>query len=198
MNARSKPAFLAADAEIPRRLHEYDWRATSLGSLVSWSVSLRAVLHLALATRHPVFIFWGEQHICLYTDACSALIGPEKHPEILGTKASAAWPQTWDLIRPQIEMVHGGRGQPGTKTNLYLSSATAPSRTPIGPTVLARSMIHRIKMMWAARWCCVLKPPLDTALIGQLKPTPRQRNLYEQLCSPNSATIDGRDIPTKT
>ena len=69
MNVLSKPAFLAADAEMARRIHEYDWRATPLGALGSWSAGLRTVLHLALTTRHPVFILWGEQHICLYNDA---------------------------------------------------------------------------------------------------------------------------------
>lgn len=50
MNALSKPAFLAADAEMARRIHEYDWRATSLGALGTWSASLKTVLHLA---RNP-------------------------------------------------------------------------------------------------------------------------------------------------
>lgn len=65
---------------------------------------------MALTTRHPIFIFWGQEHSCLYNDAYSESLGPEKHPSILGTPGRTAWPEIWPIIGPQIEMVMRGDG----------------------------------------------------------------------------------------
>ena len=68
------------------------------------------MVRMALTTRHPIFIFWGRGHICLYNDAYSASLGPEKHPSILGARARDAWAEIWTIIGPQIEMVLRGEG----------------------------------------------------------------------------------------
>lgn len=68
------------------------------------------MVRMALTTRHPIFIFWGQQHICIYNDAFSASLGPEKHPSILGASGRAAWSEIWEIIGPQIEMVMRGEG----------------------------------------------------------------------------------------
>ena len=65
---------------------------------------------MALTTRHPIFIFWGREQICLYNDAYRASLGPEKHPSILGGRARDAWPEIWNIIGPQIAMVLRGEG----------------------------------------------------------------------------------------
>ncbi|MEO8279425.1 MAG: ATP-binding protein, partial [Ideonella sp.] len=88
----------------------YDWSATALGPPHRWSSTLKAMVRMALTTRHPIFIFWGREHICIYNDAYSASLGPEKHPSILGARARDAWPEIWDIIGPQIEMVMRGEG----------------------------------------------------------------------------------------
>jgi hypothetical protein len=45
---------------------------------------------IMLTTRHPVFIVWGPELICLCNGAYVASIGPEKHPAILGMPACQA------------------------------------------------------------------------------------------------------------
>jgi len=90
------------------RIREFDWAATSLGSLNDWPQSLKTTVRLMLTTRHPMFIFWGKMAMCLYNDAYSRSLGPEKHPAILGTCGVAAWPEIWDNIGPQIESVMRG------------------------------------------------------------------------------------------
>ncbi len=92
------------------KIREHDWSATPLGQPARWSSTLKAMVRMALTTRHPIFIFWGPEHICIYNDAYSASLGPEKHPSILGARARDAWPEIWTIIGPQIEMVLRGDG----------------------------------------------------------------------------------------
>ena len=91
-------------------MREHDWSATPLGPPERWSPSLKAIVRMALTTRHPIFIFWGQEHTCLYNDAYSVSLGPEKHPSILATPGRTAWPEIWEIIGPQIEMVMRGEG----------------------------------------------------------------------------------------
>ena len=57
-----------------------------------------------------MFIFWGHEHTCLYNDAYSRSLGPEKHPAILGAPGRASWQEIWTIIGPQIEQVMRGEG----------------------------------------------------------------------------------------
>lgn len=103
-------SFLLAGGEMADKIREHDWSATPLGQPARWSSTLKAMVRMALTTRHPIFIFWGPEHICIYNDAYSASLGPEKHPSILGARARDAWPEIWTIIGPQIEMVLRGDG----------------------------------------------------------------------------------------
>ncbi len=102
--------FLAGDSEMAARMRAFDWESSPLGSPAGWPAALRTMVRMALLTRHPVFIFWGAQHICLYNDAYSASIGPEKHPGILGQPGQPAWAEIWHVIGPQIDQVLRGDG----------------------------------------------------------------------------------------
>ncbi len=102
--------FWPSDGFMAGLIRSHNWAATPLGPSEEWPSSLKAMVRMALTTRHPVFIFWGPEHICLYNDAYSASLGPEKHPAILGMPAHQAWPEVWSIVGPQIEMVLRGDG----------------------------------------------------------------------------------------
>ncbi len=82
--------FLPDGGEMGSLIRAYDWSSTSLGAPADWPQSLRTAVRLMLTTRHPMFIFWGRQHVCLYNDAYRLSIGTEKHPAMLGTPAREA------------------------------------------------------------------------------------------------------------
>lgn len=103
-------AFLGADGEMAGRIRRHDWAATSLGPPEGWPQSLRTVLRLALTTRHPMFVFWGSEHLCFYNDGYRPSLGPEKHPSILGAPGQASFGELWDIIGPQIALVMRGEG----------------------------------------------------------------------------------------
>ncbi|WP_135467519.1 sensor histidine kinase [Crenalkalicoccus roseus] len=103
-------AFLEGGGEMGALMRAHDWAATPLGPPGAWPQSLRTTIRLALGTRHPVFVFWGPELICLYNDAFAATIGPERHPGALGRPGREVWAETWPVIGPQIEQVMSGRG----------------------------------------------------------------------------------------
>lgn len=79
-----------------------DWSQTSLGSPEHWSQSLKTALRIVLTSRQPMFIWWGEDLINLYNDACSSFL-QNKHPAALGQPASRIWQELWDQLEPRIE-----------------------------------------------------------------------------------------------
>ena len=65
-------------------------------------------MRLLLNSGHPMYIFWGPDHLCFYNDAYRQSIGPERHPSSLGRPARQVWDEIWPVIGPQIEQVMSG------------------------------------------------------------------------------------------
>lgn len=105
-----KPGFLAGGGVMGELIRDHPWAGTPLGDPAHWPQALRTVVRAMLTTQHPVFIFWGPEHICLYNDAYSRSLGAEKHPSILGAAGRQSWQEIWPIIGPQIEQVMRGEG----------------------------------------------------------------------------------------
>lgn len=102
--------FLAGGGSMGERIRAYPWAHSRLGEPQSWPQGLRTAVRIMLTTQHPMFIFWGREHTCLYNDAYSRSLGPEKHPAILGASGRESWEEIWPIIGPQIEQVMQGEG----------------------------------------------------------------------------------------
>ncbi len=103
-------AFLDCGGEMGALMRAYDWAGTPVGPPASWPQSLKTSVRLALTSRHPMFIWWGEALTCFYNDAYSTAIGPDRHPSALGRPGREVWAEIWDFIGPDIEHVMAGRG----------------------------------------------------------------------------------------
>ena len=103
-------AFLEGGGEMGSLIRHYDWEGSRLGRPERWPQPLRTVARLLLSSGHPIFIFWGPDHICLYNDSFVASLGPESHPAMLGQPGKAVWEDIWDIIGPQIDQVMSGGG----------------------------------------------------------------------------------------
>jgi PAS domain-containing protein len=103
------PGFLSR-GEMGALMRAHDWASTPVGLPETWPPSLRTVIRLLLNTRHPIFVFWGDELTCFYNDAYSASIGPELHPAALGCPGRVVWVEIWDTIGSQIEQVMSGGG----------------------------------------------------------------------------------------
>ena len=99
-SAHVDAAFLAGSGEMGTRMRALDWTATPLGSTSSWPLPLRTAVAIMLASRQPMFIWWGASLTTLYNDACRPLLG-DKHPEALGQPASQVWHEVWHGGRPR-------------------------------------------------------------------------------------------------
>ncbi len=104
------PAFMSAGGELGALIRAHDWSRSPLGPPETWPQGLKTALRTALTTRHPIFIFWGPEHVCFYNDGYRPSLGPEKHPAILGMRGRDAFEELWDIIEPQIGLVMRGEG----------------------------------------------------------------------------------------
>ena len=103
-------AFLAGGGAMGAHLRSLDWSQSPLGPPKDWPQALRLAVRLMLNTGHPMYIWWGPDLACLYNDAYSRCIGPERHPGSVGQKARDVWAEIWGVISPDIEYVMSGAG----------------------------------------------------------------------------------------
>jgi PAS domain-containing protein len=110
-NGQAIPAFPAprnriyASGEMADRIRSFNWNATPVGPIEEWPEMLVVIVNMMLATRHPMFLWWGPELIQFYNDAYRPSIGDDKHPRALGQPGPECWPEIWDAIGPQIEAV---------------------------------------------------------------------------------------------
>ena len=104
----ASPGFLSGEGEMATLIRNFDWSKHPLGPPDDWPAGLKTTVQIALTTMHPVVVYWGPTHFCLYNDAFRLSLGPEKHPQMLATEAAAFWPEVWSQLAPQAEKVMAG------------------------------------------------------------------------------------------
>src|SRR6202051_1237626 len=87
----------------------FDWKANVLGAADPWPDTLLTTVNLLLASRHPMFLWWGPELIQFYNDGYRPSIREDKHPRALGQSGPECWGEIWPIIGPEIEavMTHG-------------------------------------------------------------------------------------------
>jgi PAS domain S-box-containing protein len=111
---KKKPALPAETATASRIIGQgemadlvraFDWSRTPVGHVEGWSDTLVTTVNLLLASRHPMFLWWGSDLIQFYNDGYRPSIRSDKHPSALGQPGLECWPEIWPIIGPQIEAV---------------------------------------------------------------------------------------------
>src|SRR5882757_1760674 len=92
------PRFLAGGGEMGAAIREFDWAASPLGPPGRWPRNLKTCLSIMLASRQPMWVWWGPELINFYNDAYLPIIG-DKHPAALGRRAHKVWAEIWDQIQ---------------------------------------------------------------------------------------------------
>lgn len=82
-----------------------DWASTPLGSVETWSQSLKSTVGIVLHSRHPMFVWWGPELIQFYNDAYAPSFGQGRHPSAMGQRGRDCWGDIWPIIWPQIDDV---------------------------------------------------------------------------------------------
>jgi two-component sensor histidine kinase len=97
----STPEFLSGGGEMGAAMRAFNWAGTRLGSPESWPRTLKTCLRIMLASRQPMWVWWGPELINFYNDAYLSIIGG-KHPAALGQPARVVWSEIWDHIGDRI------------------------------------------------------------------------------------------------
>lgn len=82
-----------------------DWSTTALGPPTEWPQSLKTTVAMLLHSRHPMFLWWGDDLIQIYNDAYLPSFGEGKHPKAMGQRGEDCWQEIWPIIWPQIDDV---------------------------------------------------------------------------------------------
>ena len=100
---------IIGSGEMADRIRAFDWNRCELGPIESWSDALITTVNILLASRHPMFLWWGPKLIQFYNDGFRPSIREDKHPAALGQRGMDCWPEIWSIIGPQIEasMIQG-------------------------------------------------------------------------------------------
>jgi two-component sensor histidine kinase len=101
------PEFLQGGGEMGAAIRAFDWAATPLGAPDTWPQTLRTCLRILLASRQPMWVWWGKELVNFYNDAYLPIIGG-KHPHALGQPARMVWAEIWQQIRGRIEAALAG------------------------------------------------------------------------------------------
>jgi PAS domain S-box-containing protein len=83
----------------------FPWRETPVGPIDGWPEALLVMVNTILASRHPMFLWWGDELIQFYNDAYRPSIREDKHPRALGQPGRECWQEIWHIIGPQIDAV---------------------------------------------------------------------------------------------
>ena len=136
-----------------------DWSKSPLGPPQDWPKALRLAVRLMLNTGHPMYIWWGPELACLYNDAYSRSIGPERHPGSVGLPARTVWAEIWDVIGPQIDHVVSGRGATWHENQLVPITRHGKLENAYGPTASVPSTTTPHPMAWGACWSSARRRP---------------------------------------
>jgi PAS domain S-box-containing protein len=83
----------------------FAWSQTSVGPIEQWPKTLIVTVNTMLASRQPMFLWWGKDLVQFYNDHYRPSLGADKHPLALGQNGIECWPEVWPIIGPQIEAV---------------------------------------------------------------------------------------------
>lgn len=89
-----------------RAIRRFDWAASPLGPIDSWSNSLRTMVGAILDSAFPQCLLWGPQRITIHNDAFLPILGCK--PPAIGRAFEDVWAEVWHTIGPLVERAYTG------------------------------------------------------------------------------------------
>lgn len=107
--AQAAELLAVAPSEMTELVLAHDWSSTALGPISTWPLSLLTTVRLVLASRYPMFVWWGPDLVNIYNDSYIPVLGA-KHPAALGASGREVWAEVWgDLGGYARAVVEEGR-----------------------------------------------------------------------------------------
>lgn len=112
--------LFAGAGEMRALARQFQWHHTALGPVESWPSALCIAVRTVMASRHPMFLWWGPELVQIFNDAYRPSFGLDgRHLRALGARGREFWTEIWEVISPQIEQVMSG-GPSTWHENQYL------------------------------------------------------------------------------
>lgn len=203
------PSAIFGTGEMAERIRAFDWASTPVGPIEQWEDTLLTTVNLMLASRHPMFLFWGSELIQFYNDSYRATFDDRQHPLALGNRGRVFWANIWNVIGPQAEAVMRGESVfvedqfiPGRRSGAFEDTYWSYSYTPIRnisgavrgvfvvghettQNIHARNLVEKEKQRLADLF--EQAPAFFAVLRGP-------SHIFELTNSPYQALIGGRDV----
>jgi PAS domain-containing protein len=110
-NNKKDYIFLNGGGEMGKLIQNFNWDSTSLDTPENWPQNLRTIISMLLNSLFPMFLFWGDEYIQFYNDACLTSFGNTgKHPAALGQRAEVCLAEIWAEMEPILNHVKSGGG----------------------------------------------------------------------------------------
>jgi PAS domain-containing protein len=118
-NNKKDSYFPNGGGEMGQLIRQFNWNTTAIGTPENWPQNLRTIISMMLNSTFPMFLFWGDDYIQFYNDACLTFFGNTgKHPAALGQRAEVSLAEIWPEIAPLIHHVKSGGGAIGVEDKL--------------------------------------------------------------------------------
>ena len=75
-----KSSGIFGSGEMADLTRAFSWDKTPVGPIDQWPEALLIVVNTLLTSRHPMFLWWGDELIQFYNDAYRPSIREDKHP----------------------------------------------------------------------------------------------------------------------
>ena len=95
------------DDAMAARIRAFDWGATPLGAITTWSERLKIMVEQTLASTQVSSLVCGPKRILIYNAAAAALYGI-RHPAALGRPLPETFPEGWATVAPHYARAFAG------------------------------------------------------------------------------------------
>ncbi|WP_232298722.1 PAS domain-containing sensor histidine kinase [Granulicella tundricola] len=102
LNGMVTPAArIMGTGEMAALIRDFNWAATPLGPIESWSPTLLSTVNLMLSTRVPMQLLWGPDMVLLYNDEFKGFYA-DRHPAALGQIGRVFWKEVWFSVADEL------------------------------------------------------------------------------------------------
>lgn len=141
---RRNAGFPRTGGEMGALVRNFDWAATPLGPIETWSADLKLATSLVLDNAFPAALIWGPGLVTIYNDGFRPILGAK--PEALGRSFADIWSEAWHEIGPIAERALAGQStfiedyplvinRAGVPEQAFFTFSYSPVRTADGSVV---------------------------------------------------------------
>ncbi|WP_424140342.1 GAF domain-containing protein [Roseomonas chloroacetimidivorans] len=92
---------------MAERIRTFDWSATALGTIETWSSRLKLMVEFVLTSPTVSCLVCGPDRTLIYNDAAARMYGG-RHPAALGRRLPDTFPEGWSTAGPLYARAFGG------------------------------------------------------------------------------------------